>query len=181
MSDISYANQDQSVVDKIGNLLNLKNLEPDPILYASGLSLMFINDYLNAHIDNSHDAKRNKYRRLNLLYYVSPGWEYDFGGNFELWDEKVNSQKTIISYFNRLLVMETNRKSWHSVIKVVVDKLRCCVFSYFFSNNSPDEEEYFHVTSFNGRSNQNFKRIISPFDNAIRNLFSKMTKFERGK
>lgn len=181
LSDISYAIQDQSVVDKIGNLLNLKNLEPDPTLYASGLSMMFRNDYLNPHIDNSHDSKRNKYRRLNLLYYVSPGWEHDFGGNFELWDEKVNSQKTITSYFNRLLVMETNRKSWHSVSKVIVDKPRCCVSSYFFSNNSPDEEEYFHVTSFNGRPNQNFKRIISPFDNTIRNLFSKMTKFGRGK
>ena len=32
-------------------------------------------DFLNPHIDNSHDAKRERYRRLNLLYYVSPGWE----------------------------------------------------------------------------------------------------------
>jgi Rps23 Pro-64 3,4-dihydroxylase Tpa1-like proline 4-hydroxylase len=181
LSDISYAIQDPRVVEKIGELLDLKNLEPDPTLYASGLSMMFENDYLNPHIDNSHDAKRNKYRRLNLLYYVSPKWEYDFGGNFELWDEKVSSQKTIISCFNRLLVMETNRKSWHSVSKVAVDRPRCCVSSYFFSNNSPGEKEYFHVTSFNGRPNQNFKRIISPIDNVIRNLFSKMTKFGRGK
>ena len=42
-------------------LLDLRNLEPDPTLYASGLSMMFKNDYLNPHIDNSHDAKRKKY------------------------------------------------------------------------------------------------------------------------
>ena len=74
--------------------------------------------------------------------------------------------------------METNRKSWHSVSKVVVDRPRCCVSSYFFPTVHQQEEEYFHVTSFNGRPNQNFKRLVSPFDNLIRNLFSKITKFE---
>ena len=181
LSDISYAIQDWKIVKKIEKLLDLRNLEPDPTLYASGLSMMFKNDYLNPHIDNSHDAKRKKYRRLNLLFYVSPDWNYDNGGNFELWDEKVTIQKTIISSFNRLLVMETNKKSWHSVSKVNVSKPRCCVSSYFFSEQSPDKKEYFHVTSFNGRPNQTLKRIISPFDNIARNLFSKGTKFGRGK
>lgn len=181
LSDISYAIQDWKIVKKIENLLDLRNLEPDPTLYASGLSMMFKNDYLNPHIDNSHDAKRKKYRRLNLLFYVSPDWNYDNGGNFELWDESVTMQKTIISSFNRLLVMETNKKSWHSVSKVNVSKPRCCVSSYFFSEQSPDKKEYFHVTSFNGRPNQSLKRIISPLDNKFRNLFSIATKFGRGK
>ena len=77
--------------------------------------------------------------------------------------------------------METNKKSWHSVSKVNVSKPRCCVSRYFFSEQSPDKKEYFHVTSFNGRPNQTLKRIISPFDNMARNLFSKGTKFGRGK
>ena len=94
LSDISYALQDWKIVKKQKSYqiqkFGLINL------YASGLSMMFKNDYLNPHIDNSHDA-RKKYRRLNLLFYVSPDWNYDNGGNFELWDESVTMQKTIIS------------------------------------------------------------------------------------
>ena len=60
LSDISYAIQDPRVVEKIGKLIDFKNLEPDPTLYASGLSMMFKNDYLNPHIDNSHDAKKKQ-------------------------------------------------------------------------------------------------------------------------
>ena len=84
-------------------------------------------DFLNPHIDNSHNMQRNKYRRLNLLYYVSPEWNLKCGGNFELWDKKVKSKKTIVSSFNKLIIMETTEESWHSVNKVLVDNLRCCV------------------------------------------------------
>ena len=94
--------------------------------------MMFCGDYLNPHIDNSHDAKRKRYRRLNLLYHVSPDWGFDSGGNFELWDESRMSPKTIVSRRNRLVVMETNKTSWHSVSPVNVDGPRCCVSNYYF-------------------------------------------------
>jgi len=56
--------------------------------------------------------------------------------------------KTIFSNFNRLVVIETNKTSWHSVCQVKVDKIRCCVSNYYYSSISPDYNEYFHVTSF---------------------------------
>src|SRR3954463_8779753 len=87
LGEITYALQDGAVVAKVGELCGFKMLEPDPQLYAGGLSMMFKDDYLNPHIDNSHDGKRDRYRRLNLLYYCSPDWALDNGGNFELWNE----------------------------------------------------------------------------------------------
>ncbi|EGH74806.1 hypothetical protein PSYAR_30109, partial [Pseudomonas syringae pv. aceris str. M302273] len=45
---------------------------------------------------------------------------------------QVKSQKTIVSAFNRLVVMETNKDSWHSVSAVSVSTARCCVSNYYF-------------------------------------------------
>lgn len=181
LGEITYAIQDEEVVKTISDLVGFTQIEPDPSLYAGGLSMMFKGDFLNPHIDNSHDALRAKYRRLNALFYVSPGWALENGGNFELWDEARKKPRTIISKFNRLLVMETNKTSWHSVSPVLVDQPRCCVSSYYFSAQSPDATDYFHVTSFDGRPEEPMKRVVGIFDNALRNTVSKALKIGRGK
>jgi Rps23 Pro-64 3,4-dihydroxylase Tpa1-like proline 4-hydroxylase len=142
---------------------------------------MFKDDFLNPHIDNSHDAKRERYRRLNLLYYVSPDWKIENGGNLELWDSSITKPLTITALPNRLAVMETNNKSWHSVSRVTADKPRCCVSNYYFSKISPDNKSYFHVTSFSGRPEESLKRIVGLADNSVRNILSKVFRIGRGK
>lgn len=181
LGELTYAIQSQEVIGKCGEVTGISSLESDPSLYAGGLSMMFKGDFLNPHIDNSHDAKRNRYRRLNALYYVSPGWSMDNGGNFELWNDDRSKPVTIVAGDNRFVIMETNKTSWHSVSPVVVDRPRCCVSSYFFSEESPDATEYFHVTSFDGRPDETVKRFISSADNALRNVVSKTLKVGRGK
>ncbi|MBM0141749.1 2OG-Fe(II) oxygenase [Pseudomonas cannabina] len=181
LSAVTYAMQDPAVVVKVADLVGIEGIVPDPSLYAGGLSMMFQNDFLNPHIDNSHDASRGLYRRLNLLYYVSPNWGLENGGNFELWDHQVKKQKTVVSKFNRLVVMETNKNSWHSVSGVRADAARCCVSNYYFSAKSPDDNDYFHVTSFSGRPNELARRLIGILDNTIRNTASRLLGVGRGK
>lgn len=181
LSDITYAFQDGRVVDLVAKLVGFKEIEPDPKLYAGGLSMMFPNDFLNPHIDNSHDGDRQRYRRLNLLYYVSPDWKLENGGNFELWDSERVNPKTLVAFTNRLVVMETNKVSWHSVSAVKIDRPRCCVSNYYFSKVSPDAADYFHVTSFTGRPEEKFKRFLGIIDNSLRNFVSKKLKIGRGK
>lgn len=181
LSDITYAIQDSSVVNLIANITGLNGLEPDPKLYAGGLSMMFHGDYLNPHIDNSHDIDRKRYRRLNVLFYVSPDWKLTNGGNFELWDDSRLTQKTVISKFNRMIVMETNKNSWHSVSEVVVENPRCCVSNYYFSLQSPDNLDYYHVTSFLGRPHQKIRSSFGWLDNKIRNFVAKKFNISRGR
>ncbi|KAF2393160.1 2OG-Fe(II) oxygenase [Pseudomonas frederiksbergensis] len=180
LSAITYAMQHHSVVSKVAQLVGMHDIVPDPSLYAGGLSMMFKDDFLNPHIDNSHDGARNLYRRLNLLYYVSPNWGVENGGNFELWDHDVKKQKTIASLFNRLVVMDTNKYSWHSVSGVLAEKPRCCVSNYYFSETSPDDHEYFHVTSFSGRPEEPGRRLLGIVDNNLRNAISKVLRVGRG-
>lgn len=168
LEDATFAIQDTKVVDKIASIIGVDGLEPDPHLYAGGLSMMFNGDFLNPHIDNSHERTKSKYRRLNLLYYVTPDWREEFGGNLELWDPDVTRPVTLTSRFNRLVLMETNKGSWHSVSPVQVDKPRCCLSNYYFSEQSPTGDTYYHVTSFTGRPDQPVRRIVGSVDNAAR-------------
>ena len=181
LGDITYAFQDKRVVNLISKTVGFKQIEPDAKLYAGGLSMMFPGDFLNPHIDNSHDGERKRYRRLNLLYYVSPDWKTENGGNFELWDDEIVNQKTLTALTNRLVVMETNKISWHSVSPVRANRPRCCVSNYYFSKISPDSTNYFHVTSFTGRPEEKIKRVFGVADNAMRNFISKTLKIGRGK
>jgi hypothetical protein len=168
LADVTFAIQDPRVAARVGQLTGMDGLEPDPHLYAGGLSMMFRDEFLNPHIDNSHEKTRTKYRRVNLLYYVAPGWTLQNGGNLELWNPDVTNPVTIHSAFNRLVIMETNKASWHSVSPVQTDEPRCCVSNYFFSEGSPTGEHYYHVTSFTGRPGQRIRRVLGKIDNAAR-------------
>ncbi|KJZ13618.1 2OG-Fe(II) oxygenase [Marinomonas sp. S3726] len=181
LGDVTTAFQFSDVIEEISSAIDMKSLHADSSLYAGGLSMMFPGDFLNPHIDNSHDGDRKMYRRLNLLYYVTPNWKLEDGGNFELWNSDVTVPNTIVSRFNRLVVMETNDSSWHSVSPVTSSASRCCVSNYYFSNESPSGADYFHVTSFTGRPGETSKRFVGLIDNAIRNTISKVLKTGRGK
>ncbi|MCX7117176.1 MAG: 2OG-Fe(II) oxygenase [Legionellales bacterium] len=119
-------------------------------------------------MDNSHDAARKSYRTVNLLYYVSPNWGLESGGNFELWDRSVEQSIVVPCLFNRLLVMETNLRSWHAVNPLVCDGARRCVFNCFFSEESPVHTPYFNMTKFRARPEQKLRRALGAFYDLFR-------------
>jgi Rps23 Pro-64 3,4-dihydroxylase Tpa1-like proline 4-hydroxylase len=186
LEEIIYAFQEPEIVRLISEITGIRELIPDTHLYAGGISLMTPGDYLNPHIDNSHDKDRLNYRSLNLLYYVTPEWKEEDGGNLELWDEGVGPAcrrgrkpcRTIHSRFNRLVVMATGKKSWHSVSPVRRGGQRCCVSNYYFSPYPLSGPDYFHVTSFRGRPEEKIKDVILQIDNAARSSVRKI--FRKG-
>ncbi|WP_417388645.1 2OG-Fe(II) oxygenase [Gimesia sp.] len=169
LEEAIYAFQDQRVVELIQEITEIKHLCPDEHLYAGGISLMGKGQFLNPHLDNSHEKDRKQWRVLNLLYYVTPEWESRFGGNLEIWPEGVkNKQVTIDSLFNRLAVMATHGGAWHSVSPVTEDMHRACVSNYYFSDMPLRDDDQFHVTSFRGRPEQKFRDIILQTDVMLR-------------
>lgn len=177
LEKVLYAFQDRRIVNLIGNICNIDNLYADDSLYAGGLSLMEQDNFLNPHLDNSHDAERERWRVLNLLYYVTPNWELKNGGQLELWPKGPKQEPIVVeSKFNRLVVMATHDASWHSVNKVQVDMNRRCISNYYFSDNPLREKDKFHVTKFRGRPNQTFLNILLDADANIRMLVRKVFK-----
>lgn len=170
LRDITFAFQDRRVVEIISEITGITEQVPDSKLYAGGLSAMARGHFLQPHIDNSHDSSRNYYRTLNLLYYVTPAWNEEDGGNLMLWDKSVRQSVKIHSRFNRLVLMETNPWSWHSVDTVVKDDLRKCVSNYYFSKRSPTGEDYFNITAFSAPPSQPFRRVWSRIDATVRQM-----------
>ena len=170
LAEITFALQDPGIVRLIEDITGIENQSADPSLYAGGLSAMSEGHFLNPHIDNSHDSDRKLYRTLNLLFYVSPNWDFNYGGNLELWDKNVKNKITIHSKFNRLVLMETTPTSWHSVSQVRAPSARCCVSNYYFSAQSPTSRDYFNVTSFSALPSQRFLRGWGRVDSAARQI-----------
>ena len=179
LEEIIYAFQDPGVLKVVEEITGIPSMVPDEHLYAGGISLMAKDNFLNPHLDNSHDKNREMYRVLNLLYYVTPDWSQEMGGNLELWDNGPKEpQRVITAKFNRLALMATHEKSWHSVSQVVVDRSRCCVSNYYFSAKPLEDHEYFHVTSFRGRPEQPVRDIVLQGDIALRQAVR--TVFKKG-
>jgi Rps23 Pro-64 3,4-dihydroxylase Tpa1-like proline 4-hydroxylase len=176
IADATFAFQDERVIEKVAELTGIKDPQGDPHLYAGGISAMSKGHFLNPHIDNSHDYEQKNYRVLNLLYYVTPDWNPQNGGNLELWNEAVTEAIEIPSLFNRLVLMATNAKSWHSVNEVKVDGARCCVSNYYFSPHSPNGYETTHVTFFQARPEQKLRRIVTTADGYLRTALRKVVK-----
>jgi Rps23 Pro-64 3,4-dihydroxylase Tpa1-like proline 4-hydroxylase len=171
-----YAFQQPDVLERVAAITALRGLEPDDRLYNGGVSLMAPGHFLNPHIDNSHDMHRQRYRALNLLYYVSPDWTEQLGGNLELWPQgPKEAPLTIVSRFNRLAVMVTHSGSWHSVSRSLATRDRCCVSNYYFSKHPVrGVEDYFHVTTFRGRPEQPVRDLVLRADGSLRQLLRRL-------
>jgi Rps23 Pro-64 3,4-dihydroxylase Tpa1-like proline 4-hydroxylase len=178
LEEAIYAFQDQRIISLVQDICVIETLYPDEHLYAGGISLMGKGQFLNPHLDNSHEKDQQRWRVLNLLYYVSPEWENGFGGNLEIWPDGVRNQPvTIDSCFNRLAVMATHGDSWHSVSPITTNMYRACVSNYYFSDKPLKESDSFHVTSFRGRPEQKFRDLALRADvmlrQGIRTIFPK--------
>jgi Rps23 Pro-64 3,4-dihydroxylase Tpa1-like proline 4-hydroxylase len=166
LKDITFAFQAPSVLAAAAAFSGITRLNPDEHLYSGGLSAMGEGDYLNPHIDNSGNPFLQQYRRINVLLYVTPGWNSDWGGNLELWDAHRANPIRLEPRFNRVIFMNTNRTSFHSVnpIHGCGALTRNCVSNYYFSPDSPEGYEYSHVTSFRGRPEQALRDLWLRFD-----------------
>jgi Rps23 Pro-64 3,4-dihydroxylase Tpa1-like proline 4-hydroxylase len=171
LEEALFAFQDQRVVNAIGEICGIAAPHADPALYAGGISLMRDGDFLNPHLDNSHDKDMRLWRVLNVLYYVTPDWDAAHGGNLELWPEGVGRKRkptTLHSRFNRMVVMATHDASWHSVSPVRGPAPRCCISNYYFSATPVRSSDTFHVTSFRARPEQPIRNLALRADNALR-------------
>jgi len=173
-SEIVFNNlNSERFVRFVSNLSGIKNLFPDPQLYAAGLAQGGNGSFLNVHIDNSSHPKQPWYRRVNILVYLNKNWNDQKGGHIEFWDEKMKRNTAILPVFNRAVLFTVSPKSWHGYRKVVTPDgdTRKSINLYYFTKESPTGEDYYNVTSFRARPGEFFNRLIYPIDNRLRTLY----------
>ncbi|MCC5637237.1 2OG-Fe(II) oxygenase [Nostoc sp. CHAB 5844] len=156
----------------LSQITDIPNLKADPKLYASGLAQGANGSFLNVHIDNSSHPVELWYRRLNLLVYLNPYWTEEKGGHLELWTPDMSESVAILPIFNRMLIFATDKQSWHGHRQVITPDgdTRKSINIYYFTEESPDGTNYYHVTSFRGRKNEVMNKVLYPVDNLVRTI-----------
>jgi hypothetical protein len=118
------------------------NLTPDHGLHGAGLHMQGNGGKLNVHLDYSIHPKLNLLRKYNLIYYLTPEWKKEWGGNLEFWshDDVNNLPKekivTIENKFNRIVLFDASQNSWHgfsNAINCPDDKFRKSIAMYYMS------------------------------------------------
>ena len=122
----------------------IEKLLPDPHLHGAGLHQILSGGKLDVHADATIFAPLNLYRRINVLLFLNKGWKAEYGGDLELWSEDCTQrEKAIAPLFNRLVVFNTTKTSFHghprplNTPKHVTRK--SLALYYFTSAPSPDD------------------------------------------
>jgi hypothetical protein len=124
----------RAVAEVVARIVGAPCLETDPKFYNSGITTMVPGDFMCPHLDNSHDYDRARRRAVALIYYIAPFWRADYGGTLELWGSGRRRPPQPIDFRgNRLVIMETTERSWHSVRPILGPLPRVNAISYFYA------------------------------------------------
>jgi Rps23 Pro-64 3,4-dihydroxylase Tpa1-like proline 4-hydroxylase len=156
----------------ISKITGMSDLIPDNQLYAAGLAQGGNGSFLNVHIDNSSHPVQKWYRRLNLLIYLNKYWTEEKGGHLELWTPDMSESVKILPTFNRMVIFATDKQSWHgySQVNTKDGDTRKSINIYYFTEQSPDGTNYYHITSFKARQQEVINKVLYPVDNMVRTM-----------
>lgn len=107
----------------LSELTGIPDLVSDDLLEGGGLHQSGKGGFLNVHTDfSNHHYHKNWRRRVNLILYLNPNWQEQWGGALELWDREMrHCVAKIPPLFNEALIFRTDEISYHGF----PDPLRC--------------------------------------------------------
>lgn len=91
--------------------------------------------YLQMHADFSRSPLTGRYRWLNMLVYLNPGWREDPGGCLQLWDDD-GPAAVIRPEYNRTVIFATSASSWHGH-PAPNRRDRRSIAAYFYADTPP--------------------------------------------
>ena len=115
IKDLMREFNSQSFLNFLKKLTNVEYIFGDPYYNGCGLHSTGKGGRLMIHADvNRHPYPSLADQYLNCIFYVSEKWKKSWGGELELWDDKVkNCIKSIYPKFNRLVIFRTERRAFH--------------------------------------------------------------------
>jgi len=113
----------EAFVDWLSQLTGIPDLLSDDMLEGGGLHQSGTGGFLNVHTDfSNHHYHKHWRRQVNLILYLNPTWQEEWGGAIELWDREVRRcMVKIPPLFNQTLIFRTDEISYHGF----PDPLRC--------------------------------------------------------
>ena len=135
--------------------------------------------YLDIHIDFNIHHIRNIHRRVNLLIYFNKDWKENYGGNLELWNDKVTKlEQQYLPSFNRCVIFETSEISYHGYNKITVPQgiTRKSFYGYFYTDIRENAKGY-HDTIFKARPEEGvLKKVKTDVKETVKNTGKRILK-----
>lgn len=101
-------------LDWLGALTGESNLLPDPYLEGGGIHRILPGGFLKVHADFNWNERLRLYRRLNVLLYLNPDWQSDWGGALELWRPDLSAcVRSVQPRANTMVIFTTDDHSFH--------------------------------------------------------------------
>lgn len=133
---------------KLETLTGIAGLQTDPGLHGGGWHGHAGGGKLNVHLDYSLHPKLGLERRLNLILYITSGWQPEWGGQLGLWagshDKMGDLGAQIDCLFNRAVLFDTTQNSWHGLpdaIRCPSGMIRRSLAVYYLTEPRPEAAE----------------------------------------
>ena len=101
----------------ISRITGISDLLYDPDYVGGGTHENRNGQCLDAHVDFNYHPRTHWHRRLNLIVYLNPEWNANWGGHLDLhsnpWDSSNDRIIAIPPLQNLCAIFETNERSWH--------------------------------------------------------------------
>ncbi len=142
MVDVIRVLNSSILLKAMSKLLDIPKLMPDPYFTGGGLNMSQKGGHLDVHVDgNYHDASGLN-RRVNLLIYLNPNWNKQWGGEFGVYSadgsELVHSIDPI---HNRCVIFDSHDKSYHGLPNPINfpknDPRRSIILYYYTAEKRP--------------------------------------------
>jgi len=124
----------------------------DPEYMGSGLLMARNGGIHKVHRDRNRHPKTRLYPRLVLLIYFTEEWVPEYGGSFQLWNQKISECVSIEPLFNRCIIFENTKYAYHGISDVHLPPgmTRKALNFYYYTAEIPKSEQqmYIHDTDF---------------------------------
>ncbi len=136
--------------DLIGQITDIAGLQYDPDYFGGGTHDNRHGQDLDPHIDFNYHPRNGQHRRLNLIVYLNPRWEADWGGLLDLHSDprqRADQDRLtqIMPVMNRCVIFETTENSWHGFARINLPQplrhlSRRSFALYYYSRERPPQQ-----------------------------------------
>lgn len=165
-------------LEDLEHITGIPNLLADAALAGGGMHLTGPHGRLDVHVDFNYSEEAATHRRLNILVYLNPDWDPQWGGAVELWDPDVKvCHQSVDPLLNRMVLFETSHISFHGVTPLTCPpgRSRQSFAAYYYTREAPPHwDGSTHDTIFRARPDEKMsKYVLMPMEHLRRGLARK--------